>query len=287
MEPPAPRVEWKVLALQLFVLPAGIVGICVGIFLLFGSLADDAKDSRALLSEMRGSGSSWPWDSNARWHAAWLLPDAIAKDRERLRADPAFARSLTELLEAADSPDEIRASMAHALGVLGDPGAVPALLRGLSAAGEERARTRFACAQSLGTLQAREAVGPLSALLEDPVPTVREMAVSALGAIGGPEAERTLLAALENSDPGVRWHAALRLGLDGNRAALPVLSSLLDRKNLEGIPAEKRTGVLASAARAAGALRDPGLKPALEALRGDPEAPVRMAAEEALQAYGR
>ena len=285
MESPAPRVEWKVLALQLFVLPAGIVAACVGIFLLFGSLANDEKDARALVSEIRKSASSWPWDSNARWHAAWMLPSAVEKDRKALKADPAFAQSLTEILADPAFPDEVRSSMAHALGVLDDPGAAPALLRGLSAGGEEWARTRFACAQSLGSLKSPEAVEPLKTLLQDPVPTVREMAATALGAIGTPEAEKALLPALGNSDREVRWHVAIWLARRGNRASVPVLATLLDPKTFEKIAPDKRSLVMANAAKSAGALKAPELRAALEALRKAPEAPVRLAAEEALIAY--
>ncbi len=294
MEEKKAGVEWRVLALQLVVFPLSIVAACVGIFLLFGRLADDHRDARTLLQEIRKHDSSlgWAvWDRNPRWIAAYALPWSIAKERESLRQDPGFCRELIELFEDPSYPDpEIRAVMASAMGQLGDPQAVPALIRGLGEPSEERLNIRGACAWALGALKAPEAVSALSALLEDPSPSLRKRAAFALGSIGDREALRVLRQALEDASPPVRWTAAVWMGKGGESLCAPVLASFLDRRVVEAMPEiqpEERETVLAEAARAAGSLRSPDLKPPLEALARDPSPRVSLAAQEALISLGK
>ncbi len=283
---PEPGVSWRGLALQLFVLPAVIVAACVGVFLLFGSLTDEGKDAKAVLEEIRRADRGMPWDRNARWYAALELPQRIARERESLRRDPAFCRDLIDLFEDANAPDpEMRAWMAIALGKLGDPQAIPVLVQGLSEEGETRKRVRYACAWALGALQARQAVPALSALSADPFPPVRKMAAYALGAVGDPPALAALRKALEDPVPEVRWTAAMWLGRRGDPSAVPVLASLLDPKTAATLPPAEREALVAQAAKAAGVLRDPALKPLVEALARDASPAARLAAQEALIAY--
>ena len=283
---PEPGVTWRALALQLFVLPAVIVAACVGVFLLFGSLTDEGKNAKHLLEEIRHADRGMPWDRNARWYAALELPRRIAKERETLRRDPGFCRDLIGLFEDTRYPDpEMRAWMAIAMGKLGDPQAIPVLVQGLSEEGEESKRIRYACAWALGALQAHQAVPGLSALLEDPLPPVRKMAAYALGALGDPPALAALWKALEDPVPEVRWTAAIWLGRRGDPAAAPTLSTLLDPKAAASLPPAERETLLAQAAKAAGVLRDPALKPLVEALARDASPAVRMAAREALITY--
>lgn len=283
----SPRVEWKVLALQLFVLPAAIVAACVGVFLLFGSLAGDRKDAREILEEIRRNDVHSVFDKNARWHAARDLPGRIERERDALRLDPSFREALVALFEDTRYPDaRMRGWMALSLGKLGDPAAAPAIEKGLSDAGEEAALTRYTCAWALGALQAAGSVPALAPLLDDPDPSVRQMTAYALGAIGTPAAATALAKALTDERPAVRWTAAVWLGRRRDPAALSVLRTLLAPGPGDPRPEPDRDQILEQAARAAGALGDPSLKAALESLAADPSPRVALAAQEALIAYG-
>ncbi len=286
--------SWRALALQLFMLPMAIVAACVGIFLLFGSLADEDRDARTLLAEIRrhdGGSVLQVGDRNARWNAARFLPESVVRERESLRQDPSFCRGLIELYEDPRYPDAaIRAVLASAMGQLGDPQAIPVLVRGLSRTAEEERHERFACAWALGALQAREGVPALAALLQDPSSSLRKIAAYALGAIGDPEARRALGTALEDADAPVRWTAAVCLASRGDASGSAVLTFFLDRKAVESstqILPEERETVLAESARAAGALGTPEFKAALERLSRDPSAKVSLAARQALIAAGK
>ena len=283
--PDEPGFEWKVLALQLFVVPAAIVVVCVLIFLAFGKMADDRRGAHELLAEIRRHDAATPWDANGRWYAALELPRAIEREREALNRDAAFCQSLADLMADPAYPDpEIRSWMAIAMGKLGNPQALPALVRGLAESGEERKRVRYASAWALGALRAPEAVSDLAATLAtDPVSTVRKMAAYALGAIGTSEAAAALRKGLGDPVPEVRWTAAIWLATRGDAAAEGPLGELMS--NPPADMGRERDPALAGAARAAGGLRSAKLKPILQRLLADPSAEIRTAAREGLAAY--
>lgn len=96
--------------------------------------------------------------------------------------------------------------------------------------------TRRDAALQLGalSLEATEAVDPLTKALQDRVGPVRYAAVTALGEIGGwaPGAVPVLAETLFDKDPEMRWQAAVALGNIGFRAveAVPALAeALLDQ----------------------------------------------------------
>jgi HEAT repeat protein len=92
----------------------------------------------------------------------------------------------------------IRARAADALGMLGDPAAVPALLDAL----------------------------------KDEVDAVRGHAASALGRIGDRRATDALIAMLGDSDVWLRWAAAEGLGYLGDpAAAIPILQAWLNAEH--------------------------------------------------------
>ncbi len=163
------------------------------------------------------------------------------------QAVPAITRVL------ADRSYTRRYVAAWALGEIGDPAAVPALLGALDDPDPE---VRKLAVRSL-IKQNQAAVDPLIALLDKANPTAAAGAVRALGDIADPRAleallaqaeggarveailalgklknsraESILLAALVDSDERIRMHAAMALGPLGTAAAVsPLRSALAD-----------------------------------------------------------
>src|SRR5437762_323005 len=134
---------------------------------------------------------------------------------------------LTMLLEDRD-PD-VRSAAARALGKLGDPAAVPALLAAL-----EGRRTVPAGVVTMGLLH----IGPTAAAsLVDGLdsrysPAARAIAAELLGRLGGFQAADELIGALRaDPDPGVRAAAARALGRMGvPRAVAPLEAVLIEEQ---------------------------------------------------------
>jgi len=85
-----------------------------------------------------------------------------------------------------------RARAADALGLIGDPAAIPDLLAAL---GDAEASVRGHAAAALGRIGDRRAVGPLIGLLREPDVWLRWAAADALGSLGDPVAVLPLLEA--------------------------------------------------------------------------------------------
>lgn len=84
--------------------------------------------------------------------------------------------ALIELL--SDANREVRKNVAHALGGIGDPAAVPALKR---AATDSDTEVRRAAAESLSEIGGPEAITALMGMLKDQDPEIRRIAAEALG----------------------------------------------------------------------------------------------------------
>lgn len=108
-----------------------------------------------------------------------------------------------------------------------------ALVRGLAA---PQSRIRFECAHALDQFGDESTRAPLAALMDDPVPKVRRMAMHALschacgekpGKLEADVRERIMRAAAGDPSPQVRRHAAVALGLAHELRAAPVLDAML------------------------------------------------------------
>ena len=150
---------------------------------------------------------------------------------EAFRRDTALKRRLVEAFGAAGAPavpalikalgdwedwwsdedwwidedcwsDNVRAAAAEALGAIGDPQAVPALIQAL---GDSDSAVRRAAAEALGKLGDPQAIPALIQALGDSDRDVRRAAAEALGAIGDPQAVPALIQAL-----GDDWDDARR-----------------------------------------------------------------------------
>ena len=158
---------------------------------------------------------------------------------------------------------------AGALGDLGDPAALDALLAALAGPDEEGVRWR--AAEGLARL-GEPAVAGLAALAEDSDPDVRWKAIVALGEIGDPRAAPALRDRLADPDRFVRGRAVSALARCGVSCLPLVLDALAD-------PDPR---IRQGAAEVLGFLGDPAAVDGLLRALQDPAESVRRAAAVAL-----
>jgi HEAT repeat protein/PBS lyase HEAT-like repeat-containing protein len=283
----ASRQTTPFLVLQFFIFPLAIVAVCVTVFLVFGLLAGAPKPPRALLAEVRSGGGMF---NVKRWQAAYALANALEKEKDLSRRDPAFVDDVVKLYAetASGQGDDVlvRRYLALTLGRLGDPRAVPTLRSTLAPGATADAQTLIFTAWALGAIGDPTAVPDLAALARSEDAGFRKAAVHALGAFSTAEARQALVAALEDPVEDVRWNAALHLARRGDPAAVPVLVQMMDRDRLGAVGAltpEQREDVLLQAVSSAAFVDDESLRASLRRLGADPSLPVREAARAALE----
>ena len=199
-----------------------------------------------------------------------------------LKKDKSALSRLTEDLQAQDP--ELRYWAADSMGKIGDPGAVPALIRAL---GDPFDAVRMSACVALGDLKAAEAVPALIELVSGKTPPgkhghlfapvevgeVRWMAAQALGRIGDRRAVVPLMQILPAAGGDLGLYVAQALGELGDWRAVPALieeSRRREEPELRGV------------AEALGIIGDPQAVPALVDLLQTGKEDVRCAAAVAL-----
>ncbi|MFQ5670808.1 MAG: HEAT repeat domain-containing protein [Acidobacteriota bacterium] len=224
----APRKSSSRLALlaQFVLIPVVIVAIGLSVFLLFGLVAREAESPRAYLREIR-SGSA-----NRRWQAAFEFSRSLR--RSRARPDPGLVQDVVQTLEWAKNDDpKVQRYLTRALGYLGDPAAVPALIGALD---NPDADTRLWAAEALGSIGDSRARDALSRQLTSDDAGLRKQVIHSLGALGDARAADPIFPFLRDPVADVRWNAALALARLGDRRGTPVLLEMLNRSQLAEVP---------------------------------------------------
>jgi len=134
--------------------------------------------------------------------------------------DPAAVKALISILASDAEPLECKAA-ADALAKIGSPSLDP--LIGLLAS-EDKNRRRWA-AYALGRIKDSRAMNPLIERLEDPRSDVRQAVARALGELGNPGAAKPLMKIAAGRDPETRRAAVEALGILGSAESLDVLGS--------------------------------------------------------------
>ena len=237
---------------QLFVVPAIIVAVVVGLYLLFTRMASGEADWRQLVSDIRSENPHVRWSSANQ--LATLLTDAAQKP-----ADPAAGPSLSSNREIAQAlvpsfTDLARKTtlteeeqlqlefLAKAVGQLDVPDLViPALIEGAQAGSmtDFRHTLRKTALNSLAMVVGRardhkrlstlppDLDSQLALISEDPDRLFRNQAAFVLGLSGGPAAIDRLKVMLEDPEPLVRANAAVGLARNASKAGLSVLEEIL------------------------------------------------------------
>lgn len=197
----------------------------------------------------------------------------------------------------------VRDKAAQALGELGGPRAVDALITVLNAADPDVCR---AAIEALGKIRDERAIKPLVALLREKRPEIRDSVTGALAVFGSP-AVKPLLELLKDNDPKVRLTAmdvivaigapavetlcSLLKNTDGLKGSLvaEALGRIGDKRALGALVAalkNKSKEIRSSAAKALGMIGDAGAVQGLLEAMGDKEISVRDSTAEALQKLG-
>jgi len=161
---------------------------------------------------------------------------ALAEVRKAPGDRRAAVPYLVEILKDGDAQPKARGEAAVALGEIGDPAAIPALVQAArpDARDRETMDANRHVADALGALRAREAVGTLQDLLKkSPDGFTQVAAVDALGRIGDPAALETLIgvATGERIEPFTARKALLALGRIGDaRASAAVMRMLFEER---------------------------------------------------------
>lgn len=119
----------------------------------------------------------------------------------------------------------LRATAAHAWGIVGDRARVPELLETLETDIDPRV-----CQAAAGALARLDGQAELNSALDLPDPQRRQAAAIGLGALAGQEARRGLIRAAGDESPGVVLAAAAALLAQGEADAIPVLIGLLEEE---------------------------------------------------------
>jgi HEAT repeat protein len=280
----------SLLIAQFFLFPLIIIGICVGIFLLFGYLTYEQRNPQDFLNEIRAGSET------RRWQAAYELSNIISTDKEKIRDTDfinnvvAVYRSSREELKLADASDHqdprIRRFLALTMGHMGDKRAVPALVEGLD---DPDLESRIYTLWALGMIGDNAAVPGILAELKNDDPAIRKTAAYVLGIIKDPSAIHDLQVALNDSKDEVRWNAAMALAQLNDASGSDLLLKLIDRSHiamLEGMTDEQKSELMVNAVKCLGILKFEAAHDKIATLsQSDPDLAVRDASLEVLKKF--
>ena len=229
---------------QLFVVPAVIVMVIIGVYLLFGRLASGEADWRQLVTDVRSENSHVRWRS-ALTLAQVLQDDALRKERgQQLASTPEVAKALTDVLvdllkKPNPSEEETQQTdyMLKAVGLLDVPEtAVPVLL---TAAETQRDREiRKQALNSLAVICGRafvdrkqpidmpELTARVIEISKESEVLSRHQAAFILGTLTSPDAIARLTALLEDSDQKTQVNAAIGFARQNSTQGIAVLERL-------------------------------------------------------------
>jgi HEAT repeat protein len=268
--------EKSILVLFRFILvPLVVVGVVVFVIVIFGQMALKEKSVSDYLYDIRTGSQS------ERWQAAYHLSNLLANPKKDYESEA--RKQLPEMIlifqKAKGNDPEIRRYLALAFGRLKDRRAIPALQDSVN---DEDSQTVIWSLWALGSIGDHQATPIVLQKLESSDSGIRSMSAYVLGALSDRKAIPALQGHLDDSEAEVTWNAAIALARLNDGSGGDVLAKVLDRRYLAGFPgmsAENKEELLINAIKAAGKLKDAGLRYQLKQLAAsDPSPRVRDAA---------
>jgi HEAT repeat protein len=298
---------------QLFVVPALIVIVIVGVWLTFNSLVRRTSPEKVVEGLESGP-------MVARWQRAKELADMLRDERYvEFKRDPNTAANVARILDKEiDSARDksgmgeedvtFRFFLAQALGRFEVVEGMDVLLKAATTNRDPRELLmRDGAAQAIAeriiilqqldppiAIENEAVESTLLRLAEDEERVLRNDAVFALGKLGTPAAIERLAVLVDDPEPDVRYNAALALAHRGNEKSVETLAEMLDPAETAALKNEvneagrqqKRWVIVGSALKAAEALHqknsDADLTPLTEALTRLADADAKTLAESQL-----
>jgi len=264
------------LFLKLFIVPAAIVLVALGIFLL-GTLAlQNPKTAEQYLRELKSDSTS------RRWQSAFELSRLMAQG-EKIQFDSNLRDQLIQTFEDSRKDDpRVREYLALVLGHLKEKKAVPALSKAIR---DDSVDVRVYSLWALGNIEDPSGGAAALEALSDPDLGVRRMAVGALSSLRYEPAKFALEKNLEDpAHPALRYDSALALARLKDDKAVPVLSEMMGLKASGQAEDEIIQSAKLAAIEGYKELRDGRLRGKIQNLgKDDPDLKVREAALEALK----
>jgi HEAT repeat protein len=208
----------------------GASGDALAVKPLIAALADSSAEVRKAAAEAL-AWIGWAPDRGPAGAAYWA---ALGRWDRCAECGTVGAEALATALSSWDL--EMRKKVARALGRMGNPRAIPALVAMLD---DEYVTARRSAAAALAGI-GKACVPYLRVALRHKHGRARASAAEALGSIGDPDAVEALIEALKDEDPDVcRW-AAWALGRIGDRRAVEPLTAVSQyaEKNLRANAAQ-------------------------------------------------
>lgn len=264
------------LFIKLFIVPAAIVAVALGIFLLGTFSLQHPKTATQYLEELRGD------STEKRWQSAYELSRMLAQG-ETIQFDDKLKGELVDAYVAGKKDDpRLRQYLALVLGHLKVASAVSALADGV---GDDSQDVKIYSLWALGNIGdpagGEAALGALA--VNDPA--VECMAAGALGSMRYAPAKYPLEKKLESDNDDLRYDSAVALARLKDEKAVPVLMEMLTLKPT-GKPEKDQVIPSAKMAAIEGALelKDEKLLEQITVMsKKDPDLKVRDAAIQALK----
>ncbi len=227
---------------QLFLVPALIVTVVIGVYLLFGKLASSEQDWRKQLTDVRHDNAHIRW-RGALGLAQMLQANATA-DGVPLSENRDVAEELAQLMRDAlahgsASEDDFKQQevLTRTLGLIDVPDVtMPVLLLAMNPAEDRDVRKNALAAVATTanrlheqgkTLDETEVVPVVISASEESDSMIRHLATFTLGMFASPSAEQRLDVLLEDEDQLTRANAAIALARQGSQKGLPVFEDVL------------------------------------------------------------
>ena len=234
--------------LQLFLIPALIIGVIVGVVFVFGLMASSQDDWRELVQEVGSPNKDIRWRAAMGLAQKLSLDDKQGKSGNNLVANRQVAEALCGLLDEElrrswpdDEQVQTQAFLTRAIQLLRVPDlVVPTLIDAIDPGQDVEVRKNGLAAIAIVADRAETAGQPLSRELTEALvkkladvsaettPLMRQMAAVAIGTLKSQEATEQLKVLLYDSDAATRANAMIGLARRNDTSGFPVLVEILE-----------------------------------------------------------
>ncbi len=263
------------LFLKLFIVPAAIVAVALGIFFLGTMALQHPKTAGQYLEELKSDSTS------RRWQSAYEL-SRMLNQGEKIQFDEALKAQLVQTFADSKKDDpRVREYLALILGHLKEASAVAVLS---DAVHDENTDVRIYSLWALGNIEDLKGGEAALSALSDPDATVQRMAVGALSSMRYGPAKFSLEKNLESGNQGLKYDSAVALARLKDEKAAPILLEMLNLKTTDPKEAEMTQSAKIAAIESAMELPNVSLKAkVIDLSKNESDIKVREAALSALK----